>query len=185
MPSAYPRLQEQIVDIREVTREGLTLTVAVLPASLSYPEEKVHEAARDDARPGDDNESSSADTVVDVRSDIAEDAGSDKADARSIAYSATIRRRYLENELRRTQEQIVDIDSFTMRGSPTTSRMSLATVLGSPVGESNQEMAELLKAARERNAMLMSRIDALESHMQSAWAQGLSDESPPGYTVTP
>ncbi|KAJ7924319.1 hypothetical protein B0H13DRAFT_1977850 [Mycena leptocephala] len=102
------------------------------------------------------------------------------ADARSVAYSATIRRRYLENELRRTQEQIVDIDSFTMRVSPTTSRMSLATMLGSPVGpgESNQEMAELLKAARDRNAMLSSRIEALESQMQSAWAQGLSDEPP-------
>lgn len=162
------------MDIHGVTREGLTLTVAVLPASLlsSVDEkEKVAEIVREDARPRDDNEPSSR---------------ADNADARSVAYSATIRRRYLENELRRTQEQIVDIDSFTIRGSPTTSRMSLATMLGSPVGpgESNQEMAELLKAARDRNAMLSSRIEALESQMQSAWAQGLSDEPPPGYTLT-
>ncbi|KAJ6553210.1 hypothetical protein B0H19DRAFT_1155954, partial [Mycena capillaripes] len=57
-------------------------------------------------------------------------------------------------------------------------------MLGSPIRESTQDMAGLLRAARDRNTVLMERIEALESQMQSEWALGLSDEPPPGYTLT-
>ncbi|KAJ7726382.1 hypothetical protein B0H16DRAFT_1735697 [Mycena metata] len=154
--------EDHIVDVHEITNEGLTLSVAVIPAAVMN-----FVPLEDEKHPG-ESESSPAD-------------GTD-APSR-ISRSATIRRQYLESELRRTQEQMVDIDSLTMRGSPRSSRMSLATILGSPAGESNQELADLLKAARDRNASLAARIEALESQMQSAWAQGLSDEPPPGYTL--
>ncbi|KAJ7435905.1 hypothetical protein B0H11DRAFT_2295196 [Mycena galericulata] len=157
---------DRIVDVHEVTKEGLALSAGVIPPSApSYAPRESTEPRED----GNDTESSACAGGVDTR---------------SIAYSATIRRQYLERELRRTQEQIVDIDNLTTRGSPTTSRMSLATMLGSPIGESNEDMAELLKAARDRNAMLQARIEGLETQMQSAWALGLSDEAPPDYTLT-
>ncbi|KAJ7754694.1 hypothetical protein DFH07DRAFT_773684 [Mycena maculata] len=38
-------------------------------------------------------------------------------------------------------------------------------------------------AARARNDQLMARIQELEAQMQSAWALGLSNEPPPGYST--
>jgi len=156
--ASEPESQEQILNVHNFTKEGHTLTVAVVPRDI-LEKEPLSPMPEQPDNPFDS---------VDER----------------IARRATMRREYLESELRRTQEQIVDIDSLTTRGSPTSSRMSLATKLGSPNGDDGpQDMAELLKAAGERNVMLMARIEALESQMQSAWALGLSDQPPPGYTV--
>ncbi|KAJ7763237.1 hypothetical protein DFH07DRAFT_1059404 [Mycena maculata] len=159
---------DQVVDIHDFTMEGHTLSFAVIPAAVpeSTPDQSGHAAVHHNPH-------------RDIKSEL-----SDGADMRSISESATTRRQYLESELRRTQEQMLDIDSLATRGSPATARMSLATMLGSPIGDSSQEMAALLKAARDRNAALTARIEALESQMQSSWALGLSDEAPPGYTLS-
>ncbi|KAJ7202415.1 hypothetical protein GGX14DRAFT_654466 [Mycena pura] len=76
-----------------------------------FPPEKVAE---------EDEESSTGD----------ENSRENTLDQAGIAHSASLRRQILERELRRTQEQIVDIEGLTTRGSPTTSRMSLAWTSG-------------------------------------------------------
>ncbi|KAJ7613371.1 hypothetical protein FB45DRAFT_938199 [Roridomyces roridus] len=135
--------QGEIVEIHEDTREGLALTVAVIPPDTASPAEKIA-------------------------------SGDPETRHSSIGDSSTLRRQYLENELRRVQEQIVDVDRLTISSS----RMSLAA----PGENEVRDLEELLKVARDRNAMLMRRIDELERQMQSAWALGLSDEPPPGYS---
>jgi BMFP domain-containing protein YqiC len=63
------------------------------------------------------------------------------------------------------QEQFVDIDELE--------RMH---------GGSAEDIRTQLDGARERNNQLLTRIQELEAELQSAWALGLSDEPPPGYS---
>ncbi|KAJ7613374.1 hypothetical protein FB45DRAFT_938218 [Roridomyces roridus] len=170
--------EEQIVDIHGMTREGLTLTVAVLPADLdlssSFPREKHPEL------------SPSPSPSSKVHPDAIEEASKRRLSEPPPTAVAESRRQFLEDELRRAQEQMVDVDNLTER-SPTSSRQSLATILGSPTRQNSGadeefNMAELLQLAREKNTALTERIEALEMQMRSAWALGLSDEPPPGYS---
>ncbi|KAJ7869922.1 hypothetical protein B0H14DRAFT_3132234 [Mycena olivaceomarginata] len=79
--------------------------------------------------------------------------------------TSAIRRQYIQQELRVVQEQFVDIDELE--------RMH---------GGSAEDIRMQLDGARERNNQLLTRIQELEAELQSAWALGLSDEPPPGYS---
>ncbi|KAJ7838089.1 hypothetical protein B0H14DRAFT_2790061 [Mycena olivaceomarginata] len=46
-----------------------------------------------------------------------------------------------------------------------------------------KDIRSQLDGARERNNQLLTRIHELEAQLESAWALGLSDEPPPGYSA--
>ncbi|KAJ7124602.1 hypothetical protein C8R43DRAFT_1135557 [Mycena crocata] len=162
-------IRDQIVDIHDFSGKEHMLSVAVIPAALlepvAHPMTKImHKTLAGGA-------------------------------LRTEPPSASS---FLKLNLLRTQQQIIDIDTLaTQESSPTSSRsrmslaapstrMSLAALVGStsPVAEGNpQMMTKLPNVARQRNLMLIAWIEELERQMQSAWALGLSDDSPPGYTA--
>ncbi|KAJ7851253.1 hypothetical protein B0H14DRAFT_3866372 [Mycena olivaceomarginata] len=84
---------------------------------------------------------------------------------RIYSRTSAIRRQYIQQELRVVQEQFVDIDELE--------RMH---------GGSAEDIRTQLDGARKRNNQLLTRIQELEAELQSAWALGLSDEPPPGYS---
>ncbi|KAJ6521153.1 hypothetical protein DFH09DRAFT_1426074 [Mycena vulgaris] len=94
-------------------------------------------------------------------------------ETRSLAASS-IRRQYLQRELRAAQEEIVDINGLE-RHLSTSRRWSSTT-------RNLQGAVAQLETARQRNEALVARIQELEGQLQSAWALGLSDDPPPGYT---
>ncbi|KAJ7613373.1 hypothetical protein FB45DRAFT_874334 [Roridomyces roridus] len=174
---------EQIVDIHEMTREGHTLTVVVLPAEplrekMPFPEPEPAQVAqsgegtlrRSEEEPEPEFESQPATRY------------------NSVASDAAARRQFLEEELRRIQGQMVDVDELTTDSSTSISRQSLASILGStaqPGADSGEfNLAELLRLARDKNTALTARIETLERQMESSWALGLSDEPPPGYSIS-
>ncbi|KAJ7898598.1 hypothetical protein B0H14DRAFT_3424394 [Mycena olivaceomarginata] len=118
-------------------------------------------------------------------------APSNHSDNRSIIAS-TVRRQYLERELRAAQEKIIDINdlerhNFPLSGTVPTSRSErirrLFPVRGNSTRRNSQQVPRSeLDAARQRNEELLARIRDLEAQMESAWALGLSDEPPPGYS---
>jgi hypothetical protein len=118
-------------------------------------------------------------------------APSKHSDNRSIIAS-TVRRQYLERELRAAQEKIIDINDLERHNSPLsgtvpTSRSErirrLFPVRGNSTRRNSQQVPRSeLDAARQRNEELLARIRDLEAQMESAWALGLSDEPPPGYS---
>ncbi|KAJ7433307.1 hypothetical protein B0H11DRAFT_2122412 [Mycena galericulata] len=113
---------------------------------------------------------------------------SDDSDAGNIS---TVRRQYLQNELRAAQEKMVDtedveghVDSTrTTRGSFPESKRRILRLLSTrsttttASGSTDQD-----PSLRERNEMLTARIRELEGQLKSPWALGLSDEPPPGYS---
>ncbi|KAJ7196704.1 hypothetical protein GGX14DRAFT_403168 [Mycena pura] len=109
------------------------------------------------------------------------------ADAGAMAVSgskaAAERQAYLTNQLAAVQAQLAAL-SFKGGDGETASARSMSTpatpgVSDSPSldGHADAPSAEL----REQNAALHARIGMLEEQLQSQWAQGLSDEPPPGY----
>ncbi|KAJ6595804.1 hypothetical protein DFH09DRAFT_1135664, partial [Mycena vulgaris] len=102
---------------------------------------------------------------------------------RPTTSASTLRRQYLENELRVAREKMVDIQDLESQNITTPSRILrlISTRRTSPRGSEN--LATQLEASKERNNILAARIAELEAHMHSAWALGLSDEPPPGYTT--
>ncbi|KAF8143647.1 hypothetical protein K438DRAFT_599673 [Mycena galopus ATCC 62051] len=108
----------------------------------------------------------------------------DTPDVRSKGEVA-VRRWYLRNEVRTAQERILDIqksdpgDRITSPGpKATTSRFlrvfSTASRRTSTLGPQSPDSNVISE--------LMARIRDLEAQMESQWAQGLSDEAPPGYS---
>lgn len=108
--------------------------------------------------------------------------------------NGTLRQQYLENELRAAHQKLVDIEELerttvaavaaTQITGPRRVLRLLSTRRTSTVGSNrSQDLVSQLEAAKERNEMMAARIQELEAQMQSAWALGLSDEPPPGYTV--
>jgi hypothetical protein len=113
------------------------------------------------------------------------------SDGRSITASS-VRRQYLERELRAVQEKIIDINdlerhNYPISGAAPISRsgriLRLFSTHGSWMQPSSQQVPRSeLDAARQRNEELLARIQDLERQMESAWALGLSDDPPPGYS---
>ncbi|KAJ7614416.1 hypothetical protein FB45DRAFT_1035897 [Roridomyces roridus] len=197
---------EQIVDIHEMTREGHTLTVVVLPAEplrekMPFPEPEPAQVTqsgegtlrRSEEEPEPEFESQPATRYNSVASDAAALGSGTSIECceysrhftREYEYSYS---RFLEEELRRIQGQMVDVDELTTGSSTSISRQSLASILGStaqPGADSGEfNLAELLRLARDKNTALTARIETLERQMESSWALGLSDEPPPGYSIS-
>ncbi|KAF7334669.1 Salicylate hydroxylase [Mycena venus] len=110
-------------------------------------------------------------------------------DGRSITASS-VRRQYLERELRAAQENLVDIGHLerhhhTISRVPTpTSLFNLFSARGMSTRQNSRRVPRSeLDAARQRNEELLARIRDLEAQMESAWALGLSDDPPPGYSI--
>ncbi|KAF7364894.1 hypothetical protein MVEN_00359900 [Mycena venus] len=104
---------------------------------------------------------------------------------RSAPSISKVRRQYLQNELRATQEKIVEIQHLDRDGSTGVPQASTPNANQVPTrGGSNPgtESVEAISELRERNEALTARIRELEAHMESPWALGLSDEPPPGYS---
>ncbi|KAJ7131392.1 hypothetical protein C8R44DRAFT_774770 [Mycena epipterygia] len=108
--------------------------------------------------------------------------------------ASSVRRHYLDRELRAAQEKIVDIADLERRQTSMPdvpqnfgagSILRVLTTRGRSRMSTNSEHAPMpeLDLARRRNDELMERIRELETQMNSAWALGLSDEPPPGYTI--
>jgi len=98
--------------------------------------------------------------------------------------ASTIRRQYLANELRATQEKIAEVGELERRtlstDAPQDSSGERAGVLSS-LSTSTTTSQDLVSRLRERDGMLTARIRELEEYIRSPWATGLSDEPPPGY----
>ncbi|KAJ7614808.1 hypothetical protein FB45DRAFT_1108950, partial [Roridomyces roridus] len=86
---------------------------------------------------------------------------------------ASVRRRYLEHEMRAARERIEHMKS---RREWPVSFLSLLRVATRRRTES-----ETISRLREQIAAQEARIQELEAEMTSPWALGLSDEPPPGY----
>ncbi|KAJ7083548.1 hypothetical protein C8R44DRAFT_822358 [Mycena epipterygia] len=108
--------------------------------------------------------------------------------------ASSVRRHYLDRELRAAQEKIVDIADLERRQTSMPdvaqkfgagSILRVLTTRGRSRMSTNSKHAPMseLDMARRRNDELMERIRELETQMNSAWALGLSDEPPPGYTI--
>ncbi|KAF8213773.1 hypothetical protein K438DRAFT_1750959 [Mycena galopus ATCC 62051] len=106
------------------------------------------------------------------------------SDGRSITISS-IRREYLEQELRATQEKIIDLNGLERHGHapPENVRASrLFRVFSTRTRRNSQQVPRSeLDAAWRHNEELLARIRDLEAQMQSAWALGLSDDPLPEY----
>ncbi|KAJ7508732.1 hypothetical protein B0H11DRAFT_1901534 [Mycena galericulata] len=115
----------------------------------------------------------------------------DASDDSAAGNISTVRRQYLQRELRAAQEKIVDIEDVERHAEPTRTTRGLfperkgrilrllsarsTTTTGS--GSTDHDLS-----LRERNEMLTARIQELEGQLRSPWARGLSDEPPPGYS---
>ncbi|KAF7334668.1 hypothetical protein MVEN_02297300 [Mycena venus] len=109
------------------------------------------------------------------------------SDTHSVTASS-VRRQYLERELRAAQEKLVDVGDLERRhhsisrAAPTSLFHSFSARGRSTRHNSERVPKSELDAARQRNEELLARIRDLEAQMESAWALGLSDEPPPGYS---
>ncbi|KAJ7459343.1 hypothetical protein FB451DRAFT_1372046 [Mycena latifolia] len=113
-------------------------------------------------------------------------AAATQPDARSLTASS-IRRQYLQRELRAAQERIVDLEDLPRhndRISDAARGGRILRVLSARIGATSPQVPSAeLDDARRRNEELVARIRELEALMESAWALGLSDDPPPGYTA--
>ncbi|KAJ7445632.1 hypothetical protein FB451DRAFT_1538308 [Mycena latifolia] len=83
--------------------------------------------------------------------------------------ASRVRLQYLEKELRATQTKMQEVrDHSAQHQAPADVRLETET-------ES--------EGMRNEMSLLRARIRELETQMRSAWAQGLSDYAPPGYTA--
>ncbi|KAJ7743235.1 hypothetical protein DFH07DRAFT_835680 [Mycena maculata] len=108
----------------------------------------------------------------------------DNSEARAVS---EVRRQYLQNELRATQEKMGDMQDLERRTSTRTTLgpkrgrilrlLSMRSTSSTGSGPSDAD-----GGLRERNAMLTPRIRELEGQLSSQWALGLSGEAPPGYS---
>ncbi|KAJ7921125.1 hypothetical protein B0H13DRAFT_1866949 [Mycena leptocephala] len=96
------------------------------------------------------------------------------------ADSPGARLRYLEKEIRTTRARMVEIDARTrvreQPAEPPALVADVAAVESSSNGPSTTESDGEVAALR-------ARIGELETQMRGAWALGLSDDPPPGYTA--
>ncbi|KAJ7459296.1 hypothetical protein FB451DRAFT_1405938 [Mycena latifolia] len=109
------------------------------------------------------------------------------AAARGLTASSA-RRQYLQRELRAAQERIVDLEdlarhNYRLSDSARSGRIRRVLSAARTGATSPQVPSAELDDARRRNEALVARIRELEALMESAWALGLSDDSPPGYTA--
>jgi hypothetical protein len=93
------------------------------------------------------------------------------------AHSPGTRLQYLEKEIRKTQGRIVEIDARTQVLAETSTPAANVSAVesssnGPPMTETDGEVAAL-----------RARIRELETQSHGAWALGLSDDPPPGYTA--
>ncbi|KAJ7142527.1 hypothetical protein C8R44DRAFT_760777 [Mycena epipterygia] len=107
----------------------------------------------------------------------------DISDTRCIS---TVRRQYLRNELRATQEKINNIEELetlsrrATRGS-TTSRL-LRLISTRSTSSTKSGLRDVVSELKDRNETLTAHIRELEAQMESPWALGLSNDPPPGYS---
>ncbi|KAJ7720452.1 hypothetical protein DFH07DRAFT_858578 [Mycena maculata] len=123
-----------------------------------------------------------------------EDPGPENRELRSSSAN-TLRRQYLETELRSVQEKMLDLEDLERRSSAATQRsrsvahriMRFVSIGGNATtgsgSASAQDLVSQLEAARERNEVLAARIRQLEEELHSPWEPGLADEPPPRYTA--
>ncbi|KAJ7173583.1 hypothetical protein C8R46DRAFT_1083216 [Mycena filopes] len=94
------------------------------------------------------------------------------------------RQQHISNEMRLVRKQMDELRRngngnglSVSSSSPSSSGTSRS--LTSPVSSPSQQSD--LERSRQQNDALQSRVVELEAQLQSAWAQGLSNEPPPGY----
>ncbi|KAJ7815928.1 hypothetical protein B0H13DRAFT_2380693 [Mycena leptocephala] len=93
------------------------------------------------------------------------------------AHSPGTRLQYLEKEIRKTQGRIVEIDARTqVLAETSTPAVNVSAVESSSNGPPTTETDGEVAALR-------ARIRELETQSHGAWALGLSDDPPPGYTA--
>ncbi|KAK7031472.1 hypothetical protein R3P38DRAFT_2923801 [Favolaschia claudopus] len=90
------------------------------------------------------------------------------------------RQEYLTNEMRLVRKRMEEL-----RRSQNLSASTLSPSSPQPSTHYTTESATTadLERSRQENDALQNRIVELEAQLQSAWAQGLSNEPPPGYVA--
>ncbi|KAF8173183.1 hypothetical protein K438DRAFT_1772282 [Mycena galopus ATCC 62051] len=105
---------------------------------------------------------------------------SEISDSRSIS---KVRRQFLQNELRATQEKMIHIRPDVQSQGPTPGITRVLSAREGSISVTTESAnSEAMSQLRERNEALSARIRELEAQMESPWALGLSDEPPPGYS---
>ncbi|KAJ7754691.1 hypothetical protein DFH07DRAFT_822948 [Mycena maculata] len=129
-------------------------------------------------------ENPSAFSRMDSTDDIPPTAGTSRPSEKTDR--STLRREYLQQELRAVREKIMDVDDLERQMLSDGVRGRLLRLVpprsGSTVRRNLQDATAQLDESRARNEQLAARIRELEGQMQSAWALGLSDDPPPGYS---
>ncbi|KAJ7196705.1 hypothetical protein GGX14DRAFT_672374 [Mycena pura] len=97
--------------------------------------------------------------------------------AASGSKAAAERQAYLTNQLAAVQAQLAAL--ALAGGNDDGGTLAPSTTPG--VVDSPNPATDEPGALREQNAALHARIGVLEEQLRSQWAQGLSDEPPPGY----
>ncbi|KAJ7445636.1 hypothetical protein FB451DRAFT_1376112 [Mycena latifolia] len=85
--------------------------------------------------------------------------------------ASRVRLQYLEEELSAAQTEIQEIRDHNTEGQPPAAE---------EVGPETETESD---GERNEVSLLMARIHELETQMSSAWALGLSEDAPPGYTA--
>jgi hypothetical protein len=95
------------------------------------------------------------------------------------ADSPGARLQYLEKEIRKTRGRIVEIDARTRVEEQPVETSTLAANAATEESSSNGPRT----TEPDGEVALRARISELEAQMRGAWALGLSDDPPPGYTA--
>jgi len=132
---------------------------------------------------------SSPDTSLGVYSATPSSANNNDGDERANSNSVETVRRARQNEiderLRAVQQEVTHLTS-DLRGEKGGRQLSVrrrrANTRGNEEVEAEQEMG--MAEMREQLSAMKEQIGYLREQQRSAWAQGLSDDPPPGYTPT-
>jgi len=97
------------------------------------------------------------------------------------------RQQYITNEMRLVRKQMEELrrtrDFSSASGSSSAFSVPESSALSPSQASTHDTSALNLERSRRENDALQSRIAELEEQLQSAWAQGLSNEPPPGYVA--
>ncbi|KAJ7147783.1 hypothetical protein C8R43DRAFT_1237014 [Mycena crocata] len=92
---------------------------------------------------------------------------------RETVAEGTTRRQHLEDEMRAARERLANLEAVEQR--------AVSTVESARSDATSSDWEAQLQAARQQIQLQAALIHELESHMDSEWVLGLSDEAPPGY----
>ena len=108
--------------------------------------------------------------------------GDERVDPNSVETIRRARQNEIDERLRAVQREVTNLISDLRGGRQLSVRRSRADARGNQYSGEEEEMS--MEEMREQLRVMREQIEYLREQQRSAWAQGLSDDPPPGYTPT-